>query len=169
MTILTLVKKDDPTLKTPTQEFDFANPPMDPTQLVKDLAETMISHKGLGLSANQVGIPYSVFVVNGNPIQGCFNPKIVDFSLETLYLEEGCLSYPGLVVKVKRPKKIRVRYTMANGETVTHKFDGLTARCFLHEYDHLQGVVHITRANAYHREKALKNLKSYNRIIAKTA
>lgn len=169
MTILNLVSSNNPILKTPTQEFDFANPPMDPAQLVKDLAETMIDKKGLGLSANQCGIPYSVFVINGNPIQGCFNPKIVNASEDIISLDEGCLSYPGLILKVKRPKNIRVRYTMANGQTVTHKFEGLTARCFLHEYDHLQGIVHLTKASLYHREKALKNQKIYNRILERSA
>jgi len=157
--IHTLVDKSDPILKRELEPFDFSNPPTDPIQLAKDLAETMISNNGLGLAANQIGLPYRVFVLTGEQIFACFNPKIVDSSSETVYLEEGCLSYPGVAVKIKRPRLIRVRFTMPNGETVTKKFDGITARCFLHELDHLNGVVHLSRAHPYHREKALKRVK----------
>jgi peptide deformylase len=92
---------------------------------------------------------------------GCFNPKIVDFSSETVLLEEGCLSDPGLFVKIKRPKKIKARYTLPNGETVTKVFDGITARCYQHELDHLNGLLYTSRANAYHLEKAKKNAKKF--------
>lgn len=168
MAILNLVKDSDPILKQVMENFNFLSPPTDPIQLAKDLAETMIDNKGIGLSANQVGLPYRVFVITGSPIQACFNPKIVDTSTEMVYLEEGCLSYPGLVVKIKRPRMIRVRFTMPNGETKTEKFDGMTARIFQHELDHLNGIVHISRANLYHKEKALKDQKIYNRIVKKT-
>ena len=168
MTILNLIDQNHPILKEVMQDFNFAESPTDPIQLAKDLAETMISNKGIGLSANQVGLPYRVFVMTGNPIHACFNPRIVDMSSEMIIMEEGCLSYPGLIVKIKRPRMIRVRFTMPNGETKTEKFDGMTARVFQHELDHLNGEVHINRANLYHREKAYKNQKIYNRIIKKT-
>jgi peptide deformylase len=167
MTILNLVHCDDPILREEMPEFDFANPPTDPIQLSKDLTETMIQNKGLGLAANQCGLRYRVFVLTGEQVLACFNPRVVSASAETTYLDEGCLSYPGLMVKIKRPQTIRVRFTMPNGDTTTRMFDGITARCFLHELDHLNGKLHISRANPYHLEKALKMQKAYNRIMKK--
>jgi peptide deformylase len=161
MSILPLIPENDPRLKQVCEEFDFQNPPMNPEQLAVDLAETMIENKGIGLAAPQVGIMYRVFALIGNPIQVCFNPRIVDQTSEEVSLEEGCLSYPGLYVKIKRPSIIKVRFTMANGQTVTEKFIGMTSRGFQHELDHLNGVLFFTRANMYHREKAFKNRNKY--------
>lgn len=146
-------------LKQPCEEFDFSQPQMPIEELVADLAETMISNKGLGLSANQIGYPYRAFVINSSEIIAVFNPKIVDVSDETTTLDEGCLSIPGFYVKVKRPKKIRVRYTQPNGELVTKTFEGMTAKIFMHEYDHLEGINMKQRANRYHLELANKRMK----------
>jgi peptide deformylase len=168
MAILDLVDKDHPLLKTELPHFDFSNPPVDPVQLAKDLTETMISNHGLGLAANQVGLPYRVFVLTGETVYACFNPRIVDFSQEMVYMNEGCLSYPGFVVKIKRPWNIRVRFTMPNGETATAKLEGLTARCFQHELDHLNGLCHLDLAKPFHKEKAYRLMKAHNRILKKT-
>ena len=154
-----LVDCNDPILRLPLEKFDFSNPPTDPLELAIDLAETCLHHNGLAIAANQVGLPYRVFVIRGDEIITCFNPTIVDESTETIVLEEGCLSFPGLFVKVKRPKKIKVRYTEPNGETVTQIFDGFTARVFQHELDHLNGIVYISRANRFHLEQARKRVK----------
>lgn len=151
-----LVSNTDQVLYTKTERFDFSNPPIDPSELAHILAQTMIANNGIGLAAPQIGLPYRAFVLTGKPILCCFNPIIVDTSSEQIYLEEGCLSFPNLIVKIKRPKIIRARYTMPNGETVTNKFIGMTARTFQHELDHLNGVVFTQRANSYHLEKARK-------------
>jgi peptide deformylase len=157
--ILNLVEKNDPLLRTKLENFDFSNPPVNPSELAMDLAETMVSHKALGLAANQVGLPYRVFAMTGNPVNVCFNPRIVDTSSEEIILEEGCLTFPGLFIKVKRPSMIRARYTMANGETVTNKFVGMTARIFQHELDHLDGVLYMNRATLFHREQAYRKAR----------
>ena len=154
-----LVDCNDPILRLPLEKFDFTNPPTDPLELAVDLAETCLHHNGLAIAANQVGLPYRVFVIRGDEIITCFNPTIVDQSPETIVLEEGCLSFPGLFVKVKRPKKIKVRYTEPNAETVTQIFDGFTARVFQHELDHLNGIVYTGRANRFHLEQARKRVK----------
>lgn len=146
-------------LKQPCDKFDFDNPQVDPIELVTDLVETMIQNNGLGLSANQINYPYQVFVINSSEIIAVFNPKIIDILTETTVLDEGCLSMPGFYVKVKRPKKIKVRYTQPNGEVVTKVFEGMTAKIFLHEYDHLQGINMRQRANRYHLEIANKRFK----------
>lgn len=155
-----LIDCNDEILKSPLARFDFSNPPTDPIQLAHDLAETMLHHNGIGLSANQIGLPYRVFAIKSSPIIVCFNPYIVDESDEKISLEEGCLSYPGLFIKVKRPKTIKVRYTEPNGNVVTRTFDGLTARIFQHEFDHLQGINFTKRASRIHVEQARNRQKS---------
>lgn len=157
--IYDLVDCNDPILREELAQFDFANPPTDPIQLAHDLAETMIHNEGLGLAANQMGLPYRVFAIRAQQIIVCFNPRIVDVSEEQIYLEEGCLSFPDLYIKIKRPAEIRVRYTEPNGNTVTKQFKGITARVFQHELDHLNGIVHTSRANRYHLEIARKRAK----------
>jgi len=156
---LPLIDNKEKILHTELEPFDFANPPVDPLDLVSDLAETMLVEGGIGISANQCGLPYRVFVMNADELIPCFNPKIVDVSEEQVYLEEGCLSYPDLYVKIKRPRRIKVRYTEPNGNTITRIFEGMTARVFLHELDHLNGKSYIDRANKMHLEQARKALK----------
>lgn len=157
--IIDLIPKDHDLLRAKLEPFDFSNPPTDPIQLAKDLTETMLHHNGIGLAANQVGLPYRVFVIKANPILACFNPKIVSQSGEEIELEEGCLTFPNYYVKVRRPKQIRVRYTYPNGETVTQIYDGMTARIFQHELDHLNGILFMSRASLFHREQAERRVK----------
>lgn len=156
-----LVKASDPILTTPCKEFDFNNPPFDPIEFAVELVKFMYDNNGLGLAANQVGVPYRIFAMRGQPENFvCFNPRIVMPSVEEIMLDEGCLTYPGMAVKVKRPRHVRVRFTMANGETRTETFTGMTARVFQHELDHLDGIVFYNKANRYHREQALKRYNS---------
>lgn len=167
--ILPLIDCNDPVLKQELAPFDFTNPPTNPLDLVTDLAETMLHNNGIGISANQCGLPYRVFVLYGEELIPCFNPRIVDASTETVVMEEGCLSYPDLFVKVKRPRRIKVRYTEPNGETVTRTFDGMTARAFQHELDHLNGINYQQRANKLHLEQARKNKKKANKSLSTAA
>jgi peptide deformylase len=157
--VLSLVPNTDPILKTKLDEFDFVNPIIDPIQLATDLTETMLANNGMGLAANQVGINARVFVIAANPVIAVFNPRIVDQGIERVMLDEGCLSWPGIICKIKRPANIRVRYEMPNSETVTHKYSGMTARIFQHELDHLDGIVWLSRATLYHRQKAMKKVR----------
>jgi peptide deformylase len=158
---------NDTLLKEETKYFDFKDPPLDPEKLFKDMSALMVKLKGVGLSANQVGLPWSFFVF-GDPNSpddhiGVFNPKIVDYDTESSYTEEGCLSFPGLWVKVKRPEKIRARFTTWDGTQDTMQFGGYSARVFQHEYDHMYGVTMHQRANRFHLDRAKKNLKLLNR------
>ena len=151
-----LVKSDDKILTTACQPFDFANPPFDAIQFAKDLVKFMYENNGIGLAANQVGVPYRIFAMRGQPENFvCFNPKLIVPGDEQVTLEEACLSYPGLIVKVKRPQHIRVRFNTPNGDTETRQFTGMTARIFQHELDHLDGIIYYNRANRFHRDKAL--------------
>ena len=165
-----LLKGNDPLLKQVCPEFDFENGyfvetgvSMDAKDMYELLRDEMIRHKGVGLSAPQLGIMVRAFVI-GNPsdpasIIGVFNPLITNYSDEKVVYEEGCVSYPGLFIKIKRPRSVRVRYRGWDGEAGTSTFDGYTARVFQHEYDHLNGVTFQQRANRFHLEQA-RNFKA---------
>jgi peptide deformylase len=114
---------------------------MDPYQLYRELGESLQKEGGLGLAAPQIGYPYRVFVIRSSPIIPFFNPLIVDVSDEAVEMEEGSLTFPGVILKITRPRVIRVRYTDPNGKTETKKFQDMTARVILHELDHLNGVL----------------------------
>jgi peptide deformylase len=154
-----LVDKHHPILKTELEKFDFQNPPTDPIQLAHDLAETMLDKGGVGIAANQIGLPYRAFAMLAEQIIVCFNPILLSASDDSIVLEEGCLSQPNLFVKIKRPQHIRVRYTEPNGNVITEKFGGMTARIFQHELDHLNGMLYTKRANKIHLDQARKNAK----------
>ena len=159
-----LVKDTDPILAQEMPRFDFDNPAIDPIQLAYDLVESMRHHGGIGLSANQIGLPYRVFAMEAVPALVCFNPKLIDESSEEIMLEEGCLSFPGLGIKIKRPRHIKVRYAEPSGEIMTRKFTGMAARCFLHELDHMNGTKYIDRASFVQKELALKRQKKLAKL-----
>ena len=163
--MMKLVDKYDPLLTTLlTEDFDFENPQTDPVQLAIDMVEFMREKKGLGLAANQVGLNFRMFAMEGEPARVCFNPKIVSQSDEQVLLEEGCLSFPGLVVKVKRSRHCRIRFTGPNGEVYTEQFTGMTARVIQHEVEHLSGILFFDKANRFHREQAFKKWKKYKEL-----
>lgn len=154
-----LVSFDNPALTTKTTPFDFANPPCDVTELSMDLIETMNFYQGIGLSANQIGLPYRVFVMRADKPFVCFNPKVIMPSEELISLEEGCLSIPGLIAKVTRSKHVKVRFQTPSGAVVTKTFTGMTARCFLHEMDHMDGLFFFDGIGRLKMEKAIKDAK----------
>ena len=108
--------------------------------LAKRLKMTMKLYAGLGLSANQCGVAERIFVIGTDEFQlVCINPKVIG---EGPYVKdkEGCLSFPGLFLNVDRPSWIEVEFTDENGNINQVKLHGLSARCFLHELDHLNGI-----------------------------
>jgi len=163
--IYDLVPDSHPLLHTKLDKFDFSDPPIDPVQLVNNLIETMYQHRGMGLSANQCGLPYRVFVLHSQETLALFNPIIVDQTSDEVKLEEGCLTFPNLWLPIKRPSIIKVRYQDPFGEFRTDKFIGMTARCIQHELDHLNGIDYRQRANQIHLQRALNQKKSIDRKI----
>src|SRR6478752_10022171 len=112
MTVLPLVKDDLVQLTKPSEDFDFETQALNPSQLARDLVDTMYESNGLGLAACQVGLPYRVFAMRGSPENlVLFNPKIVQLSSDFIKLEETSLSFPGLIVEINRPKSLRMRFT----------------------------------------------------------
>jgi peptide deformylase len=159
-----LVPADDPILREVQPEFDFLNPPTDPVQLAVDLAEHMMYYNGIGLAAPQLGLPYRAFVLRSDPILAVFNPIITDFSSEQTSSEEGCLSFPHLFFKVKRPNAIKVRYYEPNGNVQNKKWTGMSARAFLHEFDHLEGILYIDYASDLKLQFAKKRAEKYKPV-----
>jgi peptide deformylase len=137
---LVLYNEKNLLLKIKSPSFDFANPPIGPHLIAKQLHFTMKHYGGVGLAANQVGWNYRVFVLEGGVV--CFNPKIISASEIKNHDQEGCLSFPGLLLRVYRSERVAVEYQDANGNVHQNEFMGMTARCFQHELDHLNGIVY---------------------------
>ena len=161
-----LVAPDDPILREVMPHFDFDNAIINPNDFASTLVETCKKLNGVGLSANQCGFPYRVFVMGAdNNYVAHFNPEILESSGEE-HMLEGCLSFPLLGLRVTRPKEIVVKYQDFNGVEHTTKYVGISARCFLHELDHMNGVVYTDRA----KPLALKSgLDKRNKVIKKMA
>ena len=168
--MLELVPDTHECLKQEIEDFDFANPPIDPKDLAKQLHDKMELEGGLGLAANQVGLQYRVFVINSNPKLTCFNPRIVYSSDEYSVADEGCLTYPGFFMKVRRPKNIRLRFQDENGEVKSISLDKTVSRVAQHELDHLNGITFFDRANKRHVEQAKRkyelNQRKAKRIMS---
>jgi peptide deformylase len=124
----------------------------------------MVAHNGLGLAANQLGIPLRVFAVTGEMPTVVFNPIIVDRREEEVELEEQCLSFPGLTLKVKRSRFIKARFALANGEIITRNFSDMTARIFQHEMDHIDGKTFIGVQEGVKRHFAQKKWEKISRM-----
>ena len=156
--MLELIEEASKVLRTPPPEFDFDNPKEDPKTIVENMAEAMEKYGGLGLSANQVGLPYRMFVMKtaDKGTVGFFNPKITRVSQETDNLKEGCLSFPDIYLMIKRSKTIELEYQDEQGESHTLVLEGMAARCVQHECDHLNGILFIQRASRLKLERALK-------------
>jgi peptide deformylase len=157
---LQLVNSSDPILREQCQLFDFKTTLIDINDLAQSMVRFLHNNNGIGLAANQVGYSLRIFAMRVHPQNFvCINPRIVWKSEKQVLLEEGCLSYPNLIVKVKRPEFIRARFWLPNGQVKTEKFIGMSARCFQHEMDHLDGKVFYEQANRYHRDQAFKKRK----------
>lgn len=159
VTAVSLVPKTDQVLRTPAEKINLHTPQMPLYELYKQLGDTLIAQKGLGLAAPQIGIPLRAFVIRSSPIQIFINPTVVDVSEETVEMEEGCLTFPGVMLKIERPRVIRIRYADLSGQYQTNKFQDMTARVILHELDHLNGVLFGHRVGDMSLELALKRAK----------
>ena len=143
-----LISPIDPLLTNPLPEFKDEVLPegFTRTKVAEDLFVAMKQFGGIGLSANQVGLPYRMFVMGGHEdmeegkARACWNPEIIEFSEDTIQLSEGCLTYPLLFLKVTRPKTIKVKYTDNDGKEWTEDLEGMPSRVFQHEFDHMNGT-----------------------------
>ena len=155
-TLYKLIDKYNPILKQKAKEFDFQNPPNHPADLAISLAETMGKNGGIGLAAPQIGIPYRVFAMGLIQLDKqkeektmnvitMFNPDIFYKSDNKVKALEGCLTFPGMYLEVERPFEIKVRFQNHFGNYMEMTLYGIDARCALHEYDHLDGILYTTK------------------------
>lgn len=140
---------------------DVTNPAFDPIELKIQMVDVMLSNKGIGLSASQIGIDASVFVM-GDSVKNssmCINPTVLQYTEETEVDVEGCLSFPKIYVKVKRPKEILAEYYNENLEKQVVKITGYSARCYLHELDHTLGITFKDRVSKVKWDMAQRKSK----------
>lgn len=138
---LPLFDEHHPMLKQKIPEYVGTLPNDSLTVLVNRLKMTMRKFAGIGLSANQCGVFQRVFVIGTDQFQiACINPKILTHSDEIEREAEGCLSYPGFYLTIPRYKWIDVEFYSERGELKQVRLEGLSARIFQHELDHMNGV-----------------------------
>lgn len=157
---LSLLPFEDERLGTPPPLFDFAKDGQHAEALANGMIERMSTLGGVGIAANQLGLPYRVFVFGTKEMpQHIFNPKIVGVSPEKVAMEEGCLSLPGFSLIIKRASEVVASYQDMRGEEVVSRFIGLGARIFQHEYDHMEGLRFTQYASNFKMQWELKKLK----------
>lgn len=166
--MLNLVTYPNDILNKSLPDFDFSNPIMNPYELEEQMVILMDKSNGIGLAANQVGIEARVFVMKTENIDGLytpfalFNPSIIEISSEEDLGEEGCLSFPDLWIKVKRPIHVVAEFFDRDNNKRIIKFEGIDARCFLHELDHLNGTCFIEKVSKMKLDLALKKQRKLN-------
>jgi peptide deformylase len=169
-----LVKAPDVMLENKVDKFDLEN--IHPAPIAMDMIDLMVKEGGLGISANQVGFNGQIFVMktllnkqHGSPMV-VINPMIQGLSKELESGIEGCLSHPGLFLKVRRPISCVVEFDTLTSDfkNVIHveaKFDDIDARIFLHEYDHLYGIQFIDRVSKLKLNMAEKKRHKQKRKV----
>ena len=134
----------------------------DRKELSESMFETMKKYGGVGLTCNQVGLPYNMFVV-GDHLQiengikmACFNPVIISSSEETVVMKEGCLTFPFVFLSITRPRKCTLKYEDENGDLQEASLDGMISRIVQHEYDHIIGKNFTDHASKMKLDRAFK-------------
>ena len=163
-----LLPEDHAVLHQEPLTWIFDPPQADPKLMYDIMLENMVYHHGLGLSANQIGMPVKVFAMrideSDNAIV-CFNPEILEESEEMVTMEEGCLSFPLLYLKKRRPEKLTIKYQNVDGDFIETKFEGLAARVFHHEMDHMKGKTFLDGVSQIFLQSARKKQKTLLRKV----
>ena len=155
-------------LEREVKDVNLEDPGFDPVELKKEMVDLMLASNGIGLSANQVGLDAKVFVM-GDSVENstmCINPTVLQYTADTQDDIEGCLSFPNVFVKIKRPKEILARYWNENLEECTVKIEGYSAKCYLHELDHLLGITFKDRVSKLKWDMAQKKARKYEKQYA---
>ena len=158
-----LISSPNEFLSKVTKPFDFDS--MDAKQVSGEMCQIMMAKNGIGLAANQVGVDAQIFVMR--PTQhaevtkpfAVINPVILEVSNEIEEGKEGCLSHIGLILNISRPKSLVTQFLDIDGKECILELSGIDARCFLHEYDHLQGIEFTGRTSKLKLSMAKKKQK----------
>jgi peptide deformylase len=145
------MKLTNKVLYRPAKPFADFDHPAQNSFLATQMFLLMKKNNGIGLAAPQIGVSRRLFVMEIDQIQrACFNPEITDSSADLTEYIEGCLSFPQDECKIKRPSAVSVRYQNVQGTWIEEQLQGLEARCFQHELDHLDGITMHDRAKEQH-------------------
>lgn len=147
------------------KDVDLENPGFDPLELKQQMTDVMLASGGIGLTASQVGLDHKLFIMGDKPnnITMHINPTVLQYTEETVTETEGCLSFPNMFVKIKRPKEVLAEFYDENLEKQTVRIVGYSARCYLHELDHCLGITFKDRASKLKWDMAKKKAKKYDR------
>lgn len=168
MAVLDIVKYPDPRLRETT--FEVSEITDDIRQLVRDLVDTMYSLNAAGIAAIQVGRLERVFIIDGKVAGGddkspplvFINPQLVETGKGLAVAEEGCLSFPGVYVDIKRPRWAKIRALDVDGNTVEVDGEGLLGRALQHEFDHLTGKLMIDLVGTIKKEVIKRKMKRWH-------
>lgn len=158
MAELELVNPKHPALHSPATINPFEDKDVNWEEREREMYALMEKRFGVGLAYPQLGGSYKMFVMTfetGENV-GVYNPEILEFSTETVPMEEGCLTFPLLYFIVTRPAKVKVRFQTSDQSVVEDWLDGRDARCFQHEFDHLNGITYLEYASDMKLQRALK-------------
>ncbi len=160
--ILPIIKYGSSTLRKKAFDIDKGD---NFSEIAANMTDTLKKADGIGLAGPQVGILKDIFIIDTSPLKDdgietiekvFYNPVILHLGDEDVNFKEGCLSIPGINEEVRRPEKIEVRYRDENFDWREEVFDGIIARIFQHEFDHLQGILFIDKLNPL-RKKLIKS------------
>jgi peptide deformylase len=161
-----LVKSPDPWLEKSVKDFDFDA--LDAKAISEEMIEIMETEGGIGLSANQVALDARIFVMKPHLLEDksplvIINPHLTSVTVNYEDMPEGCLSHPDLFLTVKRPRGIVAKYLDINAKECTIELYDIDARCFLHEYDHLNGIEFTDRVSKLKLDRAKKKRQKLNK------
>jgi peptide deformylase len=161
-----LIKSPNPWLEKEVKDFDFEN--LDAKSISEEMIELMTQEGGIGLSANQVALDARIFVMKPHLLEDksplvVINPHLESVTINYENLPEGCLSHPNLFLSVKRPRGLIAKYLDITAKECTIELYDIDARCFLHEYDHLQGIEFTDRVSKLKLDRANKKRYKLNK------
>ena len=161
-----LIKSPNVFLDKKVKEFDFDS--LDSKSISEEMVEIMLQEGGIGLSANQVELDAQIFVMKPHLLEDksplvIINPHLESVTVNYEDLPEGCLSHPDLFLSVKRPRGLIAKYLDITAKECTIELYDIDARCFLHEYDHLQGIEFTDRVSRLKLDRALKKRQKLNK------
>lgn len=151
-------------LNQSSDDWNFASD-QDPEKIEYEMIRIMVNNNGIGLAANQIGLNKRIFVMGSEKAAGfplpfaLFNPRIIETSQEEILDYEGCLSFPGIYLNVKRPSWIITEFQNSKGDIIEARIDGYMSKCFQHELDHLNGVCFVDKVSKLKLQLAMKKMR----------
>lgn len=164
---MNLIKYPNKLLDTKLDDIDLQNLDFDPKEIKDKMVKIMLDNDGVGLAANQVGLNKRLFVMSDRSRIDtilCMNPTILQHTAAATEQLEGCLSFPNIWVKVKRPMEVLVHFYDENLTEQIFKMDGHNARVYLHELDHTLGITFKDRVSATRWDIAKRKAKKFERL-----